>query len=338
MTLALERRHLPRPDPATALGDWDAYRRLEAECLARFAGRYAQHRFDYLHPTRLQAGSPRRHRKPYTVPLAWTEWGDSARPTLLCCGGLTNSAMRFAWLAEALADEHHVVCLDWAGRGDSGWLAHEHDYSAASHVEQLRQFIDHLRTSRGKRGVAVLGSSLGGSAALALAAQSPSRVRQLILNDIGPHLPAARRRRRAETLARFYVFRHPADLVRRIGAAHRDCGPVSDAVRFHLSHHQTRWSEPDGGRIYKHDVRAMQAYQHEAARSLDQWADWRRLRCPALVIHGLRSDALSAATLARMRRVRPYALMEVPHTGHTPVLCEAEQIEGIRAWLKGGDG
>jgi len=34
-----------------------------------------------------------------------------------------------------------------------------------------------------------------------------------------------------------------------------------------------------------------------------------------------------------MRRVRPYALMEVPHTGHTPVLCEPEQIEGIRAWL-----
>lgn len=311
------------------LRNWYDYLRQAEATAARFDGHYLAGHFEYEHPTRLQTGTPRRMRRAYRVRIAYSEWGTRGAPRLVCCGGVANSAMRFAYLADALRDRFHVICMDWAGRGASGWLVDEGDYSLASHVEQLRQLIEHL----GGAPVTVLGSSLGGSAGIALAARYPRRVRRLILNDIGPYVPKSRRTRRAQALARHYVFRDPADLLRRIGAAQRNFGPASDDVRFHLSYHQTRWSEADGGRVYRHDVRALQAYRSDAGANLDQWSDWQRVRCPVLVIHGLQSDALLPATLARMGKGRELQLMHVPDTGHTPILHDRNQIHFIGEWL-----
>jgi pimeloyl-ACP methyl ester carboxylesterase len=154
--------------------------------------------------------------------------------------------------------------MDWLGRGRSGWMADQGDYSLATYAEQLRQMVLHL----GGRPVALLGSSMGGSAAIELIARHPELVERLILNDVGPHIPARRRLRRAETIARHYVFRSPSDLLRKVGASQKNDGPLGDDIRFNLTFHQTRWSDDEGGRIYRHDVRALQAYRHDAQRSL----------------------------------------------------------------------
>jgi pimeloyl-ACP methyl ester carboxylesterase len=221
--------------------------------------------------------------------------------------------------------------MDWLGRGRSGWLAAEDDYSLATYAEQLRQMIVHL----GAAPVTVLGSSLGGSAAIEMIARHPRLVQRLILNDVGPHIPARRRRRRAETIARHYVFRDPAELLRRVGASNKNDGPVSDDIRFNLSFHQTRWSDEESGRVYRHDVRAMQAYRRSAQRSVQQWEQWQRVSCPVLLIHGMQSDALFEPTIHRMSRDKPLAVMHVPDTGHTPLLADRNQIDFIRRWLRG---
>jgi pimeloyl-ACP methyl ester carboxylesterase len=158
-------------------------------------------------------------------------------------------------------------------------------------------------------------------------------VKRLILNDVGPHIPAKRRKRRADTLARHYVFRDPSDLLRRVGASQKNDGPVADDIRFNLTFHQTRWSEEDGGRIYRHDVRAMQAYRHDAQRSLLQWEQWRKVHCPILLIHGLQSDALFEPTIRRMSKGRNLTLMRLPDTGHAPLLADRNQIWFVRDWL-----
>ncbi len=320
---------LPEMSDALQLRNWYDYLRQAEETMARFAGHYVLAHFDYEHPARLQPGTPRRMRRPYRIRLSYAAWGEPGQPLLVCCGGVVNTAMRFAWLADALRDGYRVVCLDWAGRGNSGWLFDEDDYALESYVEQVRQLIAHL----GGGPVALLGSSLGGSVGIELAARHPRLIRRLILNDIGPFIPKARRTRRAQALARHYVFREPADLLRRIGAAQRNFGPAGDDIRFHLSYHQTRWSEADGGRIYRHDVRALQAYRRDAVASLDQWARWSHVRCPVLVIHGLLSDALLPGTLRRMGRGRTLQIMHVPDTGHTPILYDANQIGFVRNWL-----
>lgn len=316
-----------RHAPAT----WNEYMRLASRIVGRFYNQFELSHFDYEHPTRLQRGVPRRLRRTYTVRVAYTDWGPKNAPVVVCCGGVANTAMRFNYLASDLCDAFRLICMDWVGRGRSGWMADECDYSLDTYVEQLRQMIEHI----GARTVTVLGSSLGGSAAINLAARYPRLVQRLILNDIGPYMPKSRRVRRAQTLARYYVFRNPADLLRRIGASQKNDGPISDDIRFNLTFHQTRWSEEEGGRVYRHDVRALQAYRRDAQESLRQWHLWERIHCPVLLIHGLRSDALVARTIKRMARVRPVTVMHVPDTGHTPVLADRNQSWFIRDWLIG---
>jgi pimeloyl-ACP methyl ester carboxylesterase len=319
------------PRRQRVLTNWNDYLALANRIVGRFHNQFRLSHFDYVHPSRLQVGVPRRFRRPYSIKVAYTDWGPRDAPVLVCCGGVVNTAMRFNYLAADLSDSFRVVCMDWLGRGRSAWMADERDYSLATCVEQLRQMIGHI----GAGPVTVLGSSLGGSTAIELAARYPKLVRGLILNDVGPYISSARRKRRAETLARHYVFRDPADLLRRIGASQKNDGPISDDIRFNLTFHQTRWSEADGGRIYRHDVRALQAYRSDARESLRQWSQWERIGCPIMVIHGLQSDVLIEPIIRRMRRDKALTVMQVPDTGHTPVLADRNQIWFIRDWLLG---
>ena len=315
------------------LSSWNDYIAMASQVVGRFHGQFRLGHFDYVHPKQLQPGTPRRLKREYAVSVAYADWGapnlPANAPVIVCCGGVASVAMRFNYLASDLSDEFRLVCFDWVGRGRSGWLAAEGDYSLATYAEQLRQMILHL----GGRPVIVLGSSMGGSAAIELAARHPALIERLILNDVGPHIPARRRRRRADTLARHYVFREPSDMLRRVGASQKNDGPASDDIRFNLTFHQTRWSEEEGGRIYRHDVRALQAYRRDAQKSLLQWAQWRRVDCPTLLVHGLQSDALFEPTIRRMSRGKSITLMRLPDTGHAPLLADRNQIWFIRQWL-----
>jgi pimeloyl-ACP methyl ester carboxylesterase len=304
---------------------------LAKRIIARFDEKFDLRHFDYLHPVSLQKCALR-FRKAYPVKVAYTDWGDTANPTVVCCGGVANTAMRFNYLASDLEPHFRVVCMDWVGRGRSGWMADERDYSLATYVEQLRQMIEHLKCGP----VTVLGSSMGGSAAIELAARHPRLVKRLILNDIGPYIPMKRRRRRSQTLARHYVFRDPGDLLRKIGASQKNDGPISDDIRFNVTFHQTKWSDEEGGRVYRHDARALMAYKADAHDSLDQWSLWRKVRCNVLLIHGMLSDALLAPTIKRMRLNPKVTVMHVPDTGHTPVLSDRNQNWFIHEWLRDG--
>jgi pimeloyl-ACP methyl ester carboxylesterase len=321
----------PQPNRRRVLRTWKEYLAMASEVVGRFHGQFQTGHFDYVHPIKLQPDTVRRLKKPYKVNVSYTDWGPVDAPVLICLGGVASVAMRFNYLASDLRENFRVICVDWLGRGRSGWLAEQGDYSLATYAEQLRQLIMHL----GGKPVTVLGSSMGGSAAIELAAKHPKLIERLILNDIGPHIPMSRRRRRSQTLARHYVFRDPADMLRRLGASQKNDGPVSDEIRFNLTFHQTRWSEEEHGRVYRHDVRALQAYKVSAKHSLQQWTQWTKVNCPTLLVHGLQSDALLPSTIQRMCRGKDITLMHLPDTGHAPLLADRNQIWFIREWLMG---
>lgn len=310
---------------------WDEHDLRAAELTAHFVPLHRMRFFDFLQTADRQAGAPARLVKPYTTPVAYTDWGPREAPIVVCVGGVANTAMRFAFLAAELCASHRVICMDWVGRGCSGWLADDLEYRLETYVSQLRQLVEHL----GGRPVAIAGSSMGGSVAMEFAARCPALVERLVLNDIGAHMPQERRVRRAETLARFYVFRNPDELLRKVGAAQKNDGIVSADVRLFIGHHQTRWSPENAGRIYRADPRAMLAYQREAQADVDQWEAWGEVRCPTLLLHGMESDALSTATIARMDRMHPMTVAHIPKTGHTPVLCDGHQTHCIGDWLRG---
>lgn len=312
---------------------WEDYQVRVARTQQRFAGRYRCEDFYYLHAADLQPRTAERFRRPYQVRVSYQAWGNPAHPLLICCGGVANVSGRFNTLALALQDKYFVVCPDWVGRGCSGWMQDQGDYHFDTYVEQTRQLLAHL----GNRPTILLGSSMGALVCMVIAAAAPAgSILGLILNDTGPYVAASWRTRRAETLARFYVFCTPADLFRKTGASQKNDGPVSDEVRINLSSHQTVWSEADGGRIYRMDIRAMQAYRISARQSTRLWPQWEGLSCPILVIRGMETDALQPPTLKRMQKKQTVSVMHVPATGHTPALADANHIGSIRDWLCGG--
>ncbi|MFV3130805.1 alpha/beta fold hydrolase [Niveispirillum sp. KHB5.9] len=322
-------REIPVP-PRDADG-WERCAQRVAAIEARWAGAYALHHYDFVYHRRLQGHWPARLRRDVAIRCAYTAWGDPSLPLLLCVGGIVNTARRFDYLAHRLSDRFHVVALDWVGRGLSGWMPVQGDYNLATYCAQVLALLRHL----GRRRMLLLGSSLGGSVGLALAARDPGLIDRLVLNDVGPYIPAARRARRAQAVARHYLFDSPDALLRRVGAAQKQDGPLSEEERLHNAWHQTCWSQTEGGRIYRHDPRAMQAYADGAGQALDQWAEWGLLTVPTLVLHGMLSDALRPPVLARMGRYPGLCVAHVPQTGHTPALSDPNQIDMIGGFLAG---
>lgn len=316
-------------DPMTI--SWPVYDRLVQAVEEALSYGHLRHWFDYVHPVELQLGTAERLRRPYVARLSYTDWGDPALPTVVCIGGIANTARRFDILARTLRPHFRVIALDWAGRGRSGWMAETSDYSFDAHVAQTKAMIDYLGLDK----VSIVGSSLGGSVGLRVARDMPERIERLVLNDVGPYIPVERRQRRAEAVGRHYVFRSPYDMFRRAGAAQKHDGPVDDAILLHASFHQTRWSTDEDGRIYRHDPRALLHYRELARISHDQWGDWSMLHCPVLVLHGTASDVLTAPILDQMRRMRPFDLAHIPDTGHTPTLGDPAQALLLRDWLLG---
>lgn len=315
--------------PAAEAMTWVHYDKLIDVVERALAPLPAVEYFEYTHASSLQTTTDGSDACAYRTRLAYTDFGGIDEP-LICIGGLTSTLRRFDFLALQLAPNLRVIGFDLAGRGRSGWLREQSDYNLESYIAQLEQLVQHLRVPS----VSILGSSLGGCIGLKYAARFPDKVRSLILNDIGPFIPAARRLRRAHSVARHYVFRRPQDLFRRGSAINRYCGPAPDAALLHDMHFKTKCSDDEDGRVYTHDLRALLAYRAEASQNLDLWEDWHQTNCPVLLIHGEESDALMNDTMMCMRGNGRLSIVHVPETGHTPFLCDDNIVRLIGDWIR----
>ena len=111
--------------------------------------------------------------------LATTAYGTPTdRPPLVIAHGLFGSARNWGAIARRLAADRQVVAVDLRNHGDSPWSA-VNDYPAMA--------ADLARTIEGLGGIAdLLGHSMGGKAAMALALSEPARLRRLIVADMAP--------------------------------------------------------------------------------------------------------------------------------------------------------
>jgi pimeloyl-ACP methyl ester carboxylesterase len=100
-------------------------------------------------------------------------------PPLVVLHGLFGQAKNWATIARGLADGRRVIAADLRNHGQSPW-AEEMDYPAmAADVAGLIQGLPEGRAE-------VLGHSMGGKAAMALALSRPELVDRLIVADIAP--------------------------------------------------------------------------------------------------------------------------------------------------------
>src|SRR5688572_8961947 len=110
--------------------------------------------------------------------------GDASRPPILCIPGLTRNARDFEGVADRLAGDWRLICVELRGRGDSAYAKDPMSYAPLTYLQDMEALIAELKFDR----FILFGTSLGGLITMLLAASDSKRIAAALLNDIGPVL------------------------------------------------------------------------------------------------------------------------------------------------------
>ncbi|PVB63249.1 alpha/beta hydrolase [Labrenzia sp. 011] len=283
-------------------------------------------------------------KSPDGLTLAGYEWRPARQTAetttspiaVLCLPGLSRNTRDFNDVAKFLQFVgHHVIALDYRGRGMSEWDPDWRNYDLTIEGHDIDAAIAHLGLDR----FAVLGTSRGGMHAFAMAGRYPAdRMAAVILNDIGPHIEMRAIHRIAATLG--HNMTH-ASLEEVAISLQRTLGQQFPAFQM------ADWRKFAGQIASVSDGRVVLDYDPALARQLaslddagpvaDLWHLYEKLTDrPVLILRGEHSDLLSEETCRRMLDTHPNArLKTVREQGHAPMLWERETHEEIARFLKG---
>jgi pimeloyl-ACP methyl ester carboxylesterase len=263
--------------------------------------------------------------------IAYTHWGEPANPkVLICVHGLTRNSRDFDNLAATLASHYRVICPDMPGRGQSDWLSHPEHYTAEVYLADMLALLEHLNLKQ----VGWLGTSMGGLIGITLAAQQPSLIQCLILNDIGPFIPKEGLvplvQRLTQAPPQFTTLAEAEQFLR---LAHSQFGSLTDSQWQQLTQHSTKLNE-DGYYYLVYDPQIAYNFKTAADSDMDWWSIWQMVHCPVMLLHGEQSAILLPETIAKMQTIHSQMkVVTFPGIGHAPALMAAEQINTIQEWL-----
>jgi esterase len=233
--------------------------------------------------------------------LAFEALGDG--PPVLVLHGLFGSSRNWRGVARALSAQHRVLSVDLRNHGRSPWTD---SMSYAEMAADVRALID----SEGLDRPAVIGHSMGGKTAMALALEHPESVGRVIVVDIAPVSYADRLTPYVEAMLSIKA-RSTAD---RAEAMRQMSEKISDAtaVAFLMQnltvrddHFDWRLNLPAIGAA----VPALCAFPPELSS--------RRFDGPALLIAGSLSDYVSPSDRAAFAELFPQARnVQIDGAGH----------------------
>jgi pimeloyl-ACP methyl ester carboxylesterase len=250
---------------------------------------------------------------------------------VLCLHGLTRNSRDFEALAPHLQRLYRVIVPDLRGRGLSARDPLLQNYQPAIYIQDILALLTAVDAPR----VAVIGTSLGGMLAMMLSFSHSGRIAGIILNDVGPEIDPVGIERIKQYAGKLPPARTWSEAVAQTRSVYGDAWPGLSQERWEaLARRGYRENtagmvEPDA------DPNIGEALRAAPAASLDLWPLWIALRnVTTLAIRGARSDILSSATFARMKKENPaLQQLEVANRGHVPLLDEPECIAALDAFL-----
>jgi pimeloyl-ACP methyl ester carboxylesterase len=256
-----------------------------------------------------------------------------AAPTVLCLHGLTRTGRDFEDLAPHLQHHHRVVVPDLRGRGFSARDPNPQNYQPGIYVRDILALLATVDAPR----VRIIGTSLGGMLAMMLGFSQPARIAGIVLNDVGPEIDPVGIERIKQYAGRLPPVRTWAEAAAQTRAVHGDAWPGLAPARWATLARRGYREDAAGTVELDADPNIGEALRAAPAATLDLWPLWSALRSvPTLAIRGARSDILSAATFARMKRENPdLQQLEVANRGHVPLLDEPECITALDDFLRG---
>lgn len=261
-------------------------------------------------PRYLSCNSVFRHQR-----FHFLEWGDAGAPPVVLLHGGNQSAHAWDLVSLNLSASYRVLALDQRGHGDSEWSRGAH-YGIDEMMADAAAF---LGTCGAHRPV-VVGHSMGGMVALALAAAHPEKLSGLVVVDIGPEV-----NERGTRMIRDFVGRNVEfddletflDQVERYDP-YRPRAHIERTVKYNLLR------RADGRYVSKSDRRrfrepaaddaAGSAGRLPGAPTLDALG---RLEMPMLIVRGAESNVLEQHAAERFAAaLRRAELTVVPGCGH----------------------
>ena len=260
----------------------------------------------------------------------YTEWGDPDNPkVLICVHGLTRTGRDFDFLAAALEHEYRVICPDVVGRGQSDWLNDKSDYTYPLYVNDVAMLLARIDAER----IDWVGTSMGGLIGIFLASYTGSPIHKMVINDIGPRIPAAGLQRVATYVGQVVTFDSIEKMEKFLRTIAATFGNLSDEQWRHMTIHGARQLE-DGRYTFAYDPGIAKNFRTLDLKDIDLWSMWDAIHCPTLVLRGEHSDVLDHADAVIMTERGPKAtLIEFPNMGHAPALMANDQIAVVRDWL-----
>lgn len=260
--------------------------------------------------------------------IHYVEWGDpTSSKVALCVHGMSRNARDFDYLAKKLVEQgYRVVCPDLPGRGKSHWHTNPQHYNTPQHIQEMMSLLARVNVES----VDWIGTSMGGIIGLVLASYPKSPIRKLILNDIGPYIPAAPLNRIVQYLNLAPTFKNKTSARKYLRQLLSTFGSLKDEHMDHLMEHSYFTS---------HDGKIQLAYDPQILTNItsddvDLWHMWESIDCPVLILRGEQSEILSPEIAQRMLLKENVHMVEFPDVAHAPSLMDDEQLRLIGEWLE----
>lgn len=263
--------------------------------------------------------------------MAVHEWGNASNPhVVVCVHGLSRNGRDFDVLADALASDYRVLCPDVPGRGESDWFASAEHYTIPHYIQALNAML----TEFGVQTYDWVGTSMGGLIGMVMAATPGSKMRRFVINDIGPVIERASLDRIAGYVGKTPMFPTYMALFEAVQPINATFGPLSDEQKHHMVKISVQ-ERADGQWEFKIDPKIGDAFRAGLKQpAADMWPLWGAVKQPILILRGVNSDLLSAATLEKMVVTHPDAqAITIADTGHAPMIMDEPTINSVKQFL-----
>ncbi|MBN8829423.1 MAG: alpha/beta hydrolase [Sphingomonadales bacterium] len=254
--------------------------------------------------------------------------GREDRPPIICLPGLTRNVRDFEPVAERLAGDWRVICVELRGRGESAYAKDPMSYVPLVYLQDLGLLIDELKVAQ----FVGLGTSLGGIMLMLLAATRRGCLAGALLNDIGPDLAPeglARIQKFVGTGSAQPTWVHAARAVAEVQGMIYPKYRLADWLRYAKRLYRLT---SQGRIVLDYDQRIAEPFRVPGgATGVDLWPAYAAFGgIPLSLLRGELSDLLAPETAREMQsRLPQLDYVTVPNVGHTPTLEEPLSIEAI---------
>ena len=254
--------------------------------------------------------------------------GPQDRPPILCIPGLTRNARDFDGVADRLAGDWRLLCVELRGRGESGYARDAATYTPLTYLADIEALIAQL----GLICFVPFGTSLGGLITMLLAVNGKERLAGALLNDIGPVVDVRGLARIRSYVGRSHSWPTWLHAARFFADAQRDIYPGWKLDQWLIFAKRLCKLNPNGRIVFDYDMRIAEPFKQPGGDTgFDLWPAFNALNgVPTLAVHGEISDLLTPETVAAMKAANPELdSVMVPGVGHAPTLDEPEAVEAV---------